>query len=41
MDFLVVKNGIVENTLFQAVEYILSIDTAKEIAIHKKFYNRR
>lgn len=33
VDFLVVKNGIVENTLFQAVEYILSMDTAKEIAM--------
>lgn len=33
VDFIVAKNGIVENTLFQAVEYIISLDTAKEIAM--------
>lgn len=33
VDFIVAKNGIVENTLFQAVEYIISLDTAKEISM--------
>lgn len=36
IDYIVLKPEIAENTLFQAVEYFISLDTAKEICMLEK-----